>query len=95
MREGRKETIEKWATEDSLDDFEQLTSASIAQAEASLPGIEDAAPPIPDGWTEEAFVEWLRGDCPDEWTESQWSELRNQHSSLLSLPENVTDEILF
>ena len=91
----RKETIEKWATEDSLDDFEQLTSASIAQAEASLPGIEDAAPPVPDGWTEEAFVEWLRGDCPDEWTESQWSELRNQHSSLLSLPENVTDEILF
>tara|TARA_B100000768_G_scaffold148836_1_gene142914 strand:- start:260 stop:1315 length:1056 start_codon:yes stop_codon:yes gene_type:complete len=91
----RKEKIEKWATDESLDDLEQLTSASIAQAEASLPGLESSTPAIPDGWTEEAFAQWLQGECPEEWTESQWEELRERHSSLLSDSENTTDEILF
>ncbi|MCH1442682.1 MAG: hypothetical protein L7U53_02310, partial [Candidatus Poseidoniaceae archaeon] len=91
----RKESVEKWATDESLEDFEQLTSASIAQAEASLPGLETSSTAIPDGWTEEAFVQWLRGECPEDWTESQWEELRNQHSSLLTDLENTTDEILF
>ena len=91
----RKEKIEKWATDESLDDLEQLTSASIAQAEASLPGLESSTPAIPDGWTEEAFAQWLQGECPEEWTESQWEELRGRHSSLLSDSENTTDEILF
>ena len=95
LLQRRKESIEKWATDDSLDDFEQLTSASIAQAEASLPELDASTPAIPDGWTEEAFVQWLQGECPEEWTESQWDELRNQHSSLLADPENTTDEILF
>jgi hypothetical protein len=34
LMQRRKESIAKWATDESLDDFEQLTSASIAQAEA-------------------------------------------------------------
>ena len=91
----RKESVEKWATDESLDDFEQLTSESIAQAEASLQELETSSTAIPDGWTEEAFVQWLKGECPEDWTESQWEELRNQHSSLLTDPENTTDEILF
>ena len=91
----RKESVEKWATDESLDDFEQLTSESIAQAEASLQELEASSTAIPDGWTEEAFVQWLQGECPEDWTESQWEELRNQHSSLLTDPENTTDEILF
>ena len=91
----RKESVEKWATDESLDDFEQLTSESIAQAEASLQELETSSTAIPDGWTEEAFVQWLQGECPEDWTESQWEELRNQHSSLLTDPENTTDEILF
>ena len=91
----RKESTEKWDTDESIDDFEQLTSASIAQAEASLPGLEASEPAIPDGWTEEAFVQWLQGECPEEWTEVQWEELRKQHSSLLTDLENTTDEILF
>ena len=95
LLQRRKESIEKWATDDSLDDFEQLTSASIAQAEASLPELDASTPAIPDGWTEEAFVQWLQGECPEEWTESQWDELRNKHSSLLADSENTTDEILF
>ena len=95
LMQRRKETVEKWATDESLDDFEQLTSASIAQAEASLPGLEDSKPEIPDGWTEEAFIQWLQGECPEEWTETQWSELRDQHSALLTDSEPTTDEILF
>jgi hypothetical protein len=91
----RKESTEKWDTDESINDFEQLTSASIAQAEASLPGLEASEPAIPDGWTEEAFVQWLQGECPEEWTEVQWEELRKQHSSLLTDLENTTDEILF
>ena len=91
----RRESVEKWATDESLDDFEQLTSESIAQAEASLQELETSSTAIPDGWTEEAFVQWLQGECPEDWTESQWEELRNQHSSLLTDPENTTDEILF
>ena len=61
----------------------------------TLPELDASTPAIPDGWTEEAFVQWLQGECPEEWTESQWDELRNQHSSLLADPENTTDEILF
>ena len=95
LMQRRKGTAEKWATDESLDDFEQLTSASIAQAEASLPGLEDSIPEIPDGWTEEAFVQWLQGDCPEGWTDTQWLELRSQHSALLTDPEPTTDEILF
>ena len=95
LMQRRKETAEKWATDESLDDFEQLTSASIAQAEASLPGLEDSKPEIPDGWTEEAFTQWLQGECPEGWTENQWSELRDQHSALLTDSEPTTDEILF
>ena len=95
LMQRRKESIAKWATDESLDDFEQLTSASIAQAEASLPGLEDSAPPIPDGWTEEAFIQWLEGERPDEWNQSQWEELRNQHSTLIKESKITTDEILF
>ena len=91
----RKEIAEKWASDESLDDFEQLTSASIAQAEASLPGLEESKTEIPDGWTEEAFIQWLQGECPEGWTETQWSELRDQHSALLTDSEPTTDEILF
>ena len=69
----RKESDEKWATDESLDDFEQLTSESIAQAEASLQELETSSTAIPDGWTEEAFVQWLKGECPEDWTESQLS----------------------
>ena len=90
LMQRRKQTVEKWASDESLDDFEQLTSASIAQAEASLPGLEGSTPEIPDGWTEEAFIHWLQGDCPEEWTETQWSELRNQHSALLTDSEPTT-----
>jgi hypothetical protein len=95
LLQRRKESIGKWATDEPIDDFEQLTSASIAQAEESLPGLEASGPAIPDGWTEEAFVQWLQGECPEEWTELQWEELRKQHSSLLIDTENTTDEILF
>ena len=95
LMQRRKESIAKWATDESLDDLEQLTSESIAQAEASLPGLEDSAPPIPEGWTEEAFIQWLEGERPVEWNHPQWEELRNQHSSLLKQPKNTTDEILF
>ena len=95
LMQRRKESIEKWAADESLDDFEQLTSASIAQAEASLPELDNSAPPIPEGWTEEAFIQWLQGECPDEWAQSQWEELRTQHSSLLTEQKNTTDDILF
>ena len=91
----RRGTEEKWASDESLDDFEQLTSDSIAQAEASLMSMATSAPPIPDGWTEEAFVAWLNGDKPDDWSDEQWQNLRGEHASRLTSPENGTDDILF
>ena len=91
----RRGTEEKWASDESLDDFEQLTSDSIAQAEASLMSMAISAPPIPDGWTEEAFVAWLNGDKPDDWSDEQWQTLRGEHASRLTSPENGTDDILF
>ncbi len=57
----RRGTENKWASDESLEDFDQLTSDSIALAEASLLSMT-SMPPIPDGWTEEAFVDWLEGE---------------------------------
>ena len=90
----RRGTEEKWASDESLDDFEQLTSDSIAEAEAALMSMATNAPPIPDGWTEEAFVAWLNGDKPDDWSDEQWQTLRGEHASRLTSPENGTDDIL-
>ncbi len=87
----RRGIEEKWATDESLDDFDQLTSDSIAQAEASLLSMSAETPSIPDGWTEEAFIEWLQGDKPDDWTAEQWESIRQEHASSLESPEIKTD----
>ncbi len=87
----RRGIEEKWATDESLDDFDQLTSDSIAQAEASLLSMSAETPSIPDGWTEEAFIEWLQGDKPDDWTDEQWESIRQEHASSLESPEIKTD----
>ena len=89
----RRGTEDKWASDDSLDDFDQLTTDSIAQAEASLLSMA-STPPIPDGWTEEAFVDWLTGEKPEDWTDEQWETIRLEHASRISLPDKVTDELL-
>ena len=91
----RRGVEEKWATDESLGDFDQLTSDSIAQAEASLMSMVAEAPPVPDGWTEEAFIAWLQGERPDDWSAEQWDTIRQEHSSRLESPETETDEILF
>ena len=91
----RRGTEQKWASDGSLEDFDQLTSDSIAEAEASLMTMVTNAPPIPDGWTEEAFVAWLNGDKPHDWSDEQWQDIRMEHSSRLTSPENGTDDILF
>ena len=91
----RRSSVEKWASDESLDDFELLTSDSIAKAEASLVGLSIELPPIPDGWTEEAFVAWLEGEKPDEWSKEQWESMRLEHAGRLNSPDVMTDEILF
>ena len=91
----RRSSDEKWASDESLDDFELLTSDSIAKAEASLVGLSVELPPIPDGWTEEAFVVWLEGEKPDEWSDEQWESMRLEHAGRLNSPDVMTDEILF
>lgn len=91
----RRGVEEKWATDESLGDFDQLTSDSIAQAEASLMSMVAEAPPVPDGWTEEAFIAWLQGERPDDWSAEQWDTIRQEHSSRLESAETETDEILF
>ena len=91
----RRSSEEKWASEESLDDFELLTSDSIAKAEASLVGLSTELPPIPDGWTEEAFVAWLEGEKPDDWSNEQWQSIRSEHAGRLHSPDDMTDEILF
>jgi hypothetical protein len=91
----RKQDVEqKWASDETIEDFDALTSDSIAEAEASLLSMaEDTPPSIPDGWTEEAFVAWLQGERPVDWTEEQWDQLRNEHASRLELPSEAVDEI--
>ena len=91
----RRGIEEKWATDESLDDLNQLTSDSIAQAEASLLNMASETPPLPDGWTEEAFVAWLQGDKPEDWTTEQWDSIREEHAARLESAEINTDEILF
>ena len=91
----RKQDVEqKWASDETIEDFDALTSDSIAEAEASLLSMaEDTPSSIPDGWTEEAFVAWLQGERPVDWTEEQWDQLRNEHASRLELPSEAVDEI--
>ncbi|MGB1365497.1 MAG: TIGR03790 family protein [Candidatus Poseidoniaceae archaeon] len=91
----RRGADEKWASDESLDDLDRLTSDSIAQAEASLLSMATNTPPLPDGWTEEAFVAWLEGDKPEDWTDEQWASIRTEHVTRLESPDNGTDEILF
>ena len=91
----RRNEVEKWASEESMEDFEMLTSDSIAKAEASLVSMSVEVPPVPDGWTEEAFAVWLQGEKPEDWTEEQWDSLRQEHAVRLKDPESTTDEILF
>ena len=91
----RRGAEQKWASDESLDDLDRLTSDSIAQAEASLLSMATNTPPLPDGWTEEAFVAWLEGDKPEDWTDEQWESIRTEHASRLTSPDNETDEILF
>ena len=91
----RRNSEEKWASDESLDDFGLLTSDSIAKAEASLEGMSAELPPIPDGWTEEEFVDWLQGEKPPEWSEEQWDAIRLEHAGRLNSPDDMTDEILF
>ena len=90
----RRGTENKWASDESLNDFDRLTSDSIAQAEASLLSMA-STPPIPDGWEEEAFVAWLEGEKPEDWTDEQWETIRLEHASRLSSRDNETDDILF
>ena len=91
----RKQDVEqKWASDETMEDFDTLTSDSIAEAEASLLSMaEDTPPPIPDGWTEEAFVAWLQSERPVDWTDEQWEKLRNEHTSRLELSSETADEI--
>ena len=91
----KRSTEEKWVSDDSLDDFEQLTADGIAEAEASLMSLTDTTPEVPDGWTEEAFVLWLQGEKPVDWTDEQWDSVRKEHASRLESADNKTDEILF
>ena len=90
----RKESQEKWASDESIEDFDQLTSASIVEAEAMLESLATEVAPVPDGWTEEAFVVWLSGERPDGWTVEQWDALRQDHALRLEQSETETDEIL-
>ena len=91
----RRGIEQKWATDESLDDLNQLTPDSIAQAEASLLSMASETPPLPDGWTEEAFVAWLQGDKPEDWATEQWDSIRKEHAARLESAEINTDEILF
>ena len=85
---------EKWATDESIEDFDHLTSASIAEAEAMLERMVEGSPPLPDGWTEDAFVAWLQGEKPDDWTDGQWDAIRQEHASRLEQLQTETDDIL-
>ncbi len=86
--------VEKWATDESIEDFDTLTTDSIAEAEASLLSMaQDTPPPIPDGWTEEAFVSWLNGERPEDWTDEQWDAIREEHASRLESSTEAIHEI--
>ena len=90
-KEGSKE---KWATDESIEDFDALTTDSIAEAEASLLSMaQDTSPPIPDGWTEDAFVNWLNGERPEDWTDEQWDAIREEYASRLKSSSEAIDEI--
>ena len=54
---------------------------------------QDTPPPIPDGWTEEAFVNWLNGERPDDWSDEQWDAIREEHASRLESSSEAIDEI--
>ena len=46
---------------------------------------------LPEGWTVQAFAEWLKGPLPDGWTEEQWSSYVASSTAVLNSHNNESE----
>jgi hypothetical protein len=46
---------------------------------------------IPEGWTQEQYVQWLEGPTPDGWTTEQWTDYVSEHMAKLDIHDIGTE----
>ena len=61
---------------------EDATSEPVLEPQELLNLAEGSA--IPEGWSSEAYHQWLEGDPPEDWTEEQWSSFVEEQLSFFS-----------
>ena len=45
---------------------------------------------IPDGWTEEQYLQWIDGAAPEGWGVEQWTDYVEEHKAKVDIHEIVT-----
>ena len=74
-----------WAVEDATPESALDPQEAFELAEGSA---------IPEGWSSEAYRQWLEGDPPEGWTEEQWSSFVEEQRSFFSpIPSGVAEKV--
>lgn len=74
-----------WAVEDATPESALDPQETFELAEGSA---------IPEGWSSEAYRQWLEGDPPEGWTEEQWSSFVEEQRSFFSpIPSDVAEKV--
>ncbi|MCH1528974.1 MAG: hypothetical protein L7S46_04525, partial [Candidatus Poseidoniaceae archaeon] len=74
-----------WAVDDA-------TSEPVLEPQELFNLAEGSA--IPEGWSSEAYYQWLEGDLPEDWTKEQWTSfVEEQLSFFSSIPSDVAEKV--
>ena len=71
---------------------EDATPESVLDPQAPFNLAEGSA--IPEGWSSEAYHQWLEGGPPEGWSEEQWSSFVEEQLSFFSpIPSDVAEKV--
>jgi hypothetical protein len=73
---------------ESLFDNDDLMDQTEAEPKQEKPTESNT---IPEGWTQEQYVQWLDGPTPDGWTTEQWADYVSEHTAKLD-PHDIGTE---
>ncbi len=96
VKTNKKSTEEMdWDVEENTGhDLESMfNNDDLMDQEGPDPSQEEGAEHdfIPDGWTEEQYLQWLDGPAPEGWGVEQWTDYVAEHKAKLDLHEIVTE----
>jgi hypothetical protein len=73
---------------ESLFDNDDLMDQTEAEPKQENPTESNT---IPEGWTQEQYVQWLNGPTPEGWTTEQWADYVAEHTAKLD-PHDIGTE---